>query len=273
MWRGWNAYTVKDPLPIQNIGYVKNICHSPTQLNVVKLTMDKAEKLRQEVGEEYMLDTYDLAISKPAWRIQDTEIPSYDKLFIETGPFHFVMPYFAGMGYYITFSGMDEIMVQCEILGPGSLAGFLEGRHYNRGVRIHPIDYLVLHLLQLEQCLQKNYNSSIMPDDVVAEISSLEDEPSEEAVLALIEKPDSPTMRLMKTYTEYCQQARDGEHGLTPRYYNGYMDMTSHWLVFERGVRANDVDLYTYGAQLMIPVFWAANRTNYKRWSIKSVLQ
>ena len=112
-----------------------------------------------------------------------------------------------------------------------------------------------------------------MPDDVVAELKALEDEPSEEAVLALLEKPGSPTMRMMTTYSEYCRQASDGEHGLTPQFYNGYMDMISHWFVFARGVRTNDVDLYTYGAQLMIPVMWSANRTNYKRWSIKSVLQ
>ena len=272
MWRGWNAFTVNDPLPIQNIGYVKNICHSPTQLNVVKLTMDKAEKLRREVGEEYILNTYDLAIAKPAWRIQDTEKPAFDRIFIETGPFHLIMAYFAGLGYYITMSGIEELLVLCEILGSGSIAGFLGGWHYNRDVRVHPIIYACLHLLQLNEFLELNYNGS-MPGDVKEELKSLEEEPSEEAVLEMLNKRRSPTMRLLKNYMNYCQQARDGEHGLTPQFWNNYMDMVSHWLLFERGVRTNDVDVYTYGSQLMLPVLWAANRTNYKRWAIKSVLQ
>ena len=117
MWRGWNSATVEDKLPVQNIGYLRNITSSPTQLNVVNLTMERSEKIRQELGQKYMLICYDLAISKLSYRIQKMESPKFDKLFIETGPFHIRCSKIAGIGYYLTGSGLDELLVTPEILG------------------------------------------------------------------------------------------------------------------------------------------------------------
>ncbi len=77
-----------DPLPIQAIGYMENIELSPTRLDVVQHTMMKSKRVRVECQEEYMLVAFDLAIARPAIRIQETESPTFDQLFIELGPFH-----------------------------------------------------------------------------------------------------------------------------------------------------------------------------------------
>ena len=71
MWRSWNSLTVVDTLPIQNIGIMQNICASPSRLDVVHLTMVKSEQIRIECKEKLMFTGYDLAISKPEYRIQD----------------------------------------------------------------------------------------------------------------------------------------------------------------------------------------------------------
>ena len=272
MWRGWNSVTVEDKLPVQNIGYLRNITSSPTQLNVVDLTMERSEKIRQELDQKYMLICYDLAISKPSYRIQEMESPKFDKLFIETGPFHIRCSKFAGIGYYLTGSGLDELLVTAEILGSGSLAGFLEGRHYNRDIRIHPLAYAVLTDLHMEQFIEADQNGSL-PATVSESLKDLGDEPSEEAVNTLLENKGSDLMEFISKYKAYCEKTRIGEHGLTPQYYMNYMDMIQNDLMFDRALRTNDTDLYTYCLGDMRAIFWASNRKFYKRWSTKIYLQ
>ena len=41
-----------------------------------------------------------------------------------------------------------------------------------------------------------------------------------------------------------------------------YMDLVRNDLIMDRALHTNDVDLYTYALGLMLPVFWATNRSN-----------
>ena len=127
--------------------------------------MVKSEQLRIECKEKYMLTGYDLAISKPEYRIQDFESPKFDKLFVETGHFHGELAYYPGVGYYISGLGLDEISVTCGILGRGSLAGFLEGRHYNRFIVVHPKCFAAFTKIHMKAFLKTHYNGQ-MPQHV-----------------------------------------------------------------------------------------------------------
>ena len=277
MWRGWNSLTVEDKLPVQNIGYMQVIPASPTQLNVVHLTMQQAELVRKECGERYMLTTYDLAVSKPALRIQETESPKLDKLFIETGPFHSEEAAWASVGYYITMSGLDELYVTAECLGPGSLPGFLEGRNYNRDVRVHPIGMAALKELHLREFLKLEYpeHNGQVPRNVKQSLLDIAEKHADDinVVNEALSDEKSPLMIHLNKYLAYCDDTRSGKHGLTPRYYWGYNDMVQNQLHSQRGLRTNDTNLFTYSFGKTIPLYWAANRSNYKRWAIKFWLQ
>lgn len=257
MWRGWNSLTVVDTLPMQNIGIMQNICASPTRLDVVHLTM---------------LTGYDLAISKPAYRIQDLESPKFDKLFIETGHFHGELAFYPGVGYYITGSGLDEILVTSGIIGSGSLAGFLEGRHYNRCIVNHPKCYAALSKIHMNAFHKSNYDGQ-MPEHVKEVLDELEGEISEDAVEEILSDENSDVLLYIQRYEQFCEKTRAGDLGLTGRYWMVYMDMISKSLMSQRAVRTNDVELYTYCLGQFLPVYWAANRSNYKRWGVKNYLQ
>ena len=92
-----------------------NITLPPTRFHVVQETMVLSEKVRQECDEEYIIVAYDLGIAKPAMRVQEEEPPKCDKLFIEIGPFHLRMSYFACVCYFITGCGFDEILCTSNI--------------------------------------------------------------------------------------------------------------------------------------------------------------
>ena len=155
MWRGWNSTMFSDPLPVQNLGFMENIELPPTWLDVVNHILVISEKVRIECKEPYMLVGYDLAVAKPVMPIQEEEAPKFDKLFNALGPFHLRMSYFACIGYFIASSGYDEVICTSDVLGSGSLPGFLVGRYFNRCSRIHPL--LFACLLHIQHFLSNNY--------------------------------------------------------------------------------------------------------------------
>ncbi len=132
MWGGYNSLIMVDPLPIQKIGYMENIPFPPTRLDVVAKTLQVTQQVAQECGEEYIAVTYDLAIAKPAIQMQIEEAPLYDNLFVCFGPFHTMLAYFGSLGWILDGSGGPYILIEAGVLAPGSLNGFLKGKHYNR---------------------------------------------------------------------------------------------------------------------------------------------
>ena len=75
---------------------------------------------------------YDLAVAKPAMQIQQMESPKYDNVFICFGAFHIEMAFFGALGFFLDGSGGPTILTDTQVLAPGSLNGFLLGKHYNR---------------------------------------------------------------------------------------------------------------------------------------------
>jgi hypothetical protein len=126
-------------------------------------TLRVSQRIAQECSQNYMMVTYDLAIAKPALLIQATEKPLYDNLFIHFGPFHIELSFFKALGKLISESGGQHALTETEVLAPGSLKGFISGKHYNRCKRLHPLLALAMEILhfrsflaQLEQPITDN---------------------------------------------------------------------------------------------------------------------
>lgn len=105
----------------------------------------------EECGQEYIVVFYDIAIAKMSLQIQLTEKPKFDKLFANLGEFHIEMTVFKALGKNIYSSGITEILVQSEVLAEGSMNGFLDGKHFNRCKRLHPLVAAALQSLHFEQ--------------------------------------------------------------------------------------------------------------------------
>jgi len=98
-----------------------------------------SQEVANECRERYALVHYDLAIAKPALQIQEQESPKYDNVFICFGAFHMQMAYFGAIGYILEESGGPQILIDTGVLAPGSLNGFISGKHFNRCKRLRTI--------------------------------------------------------------------------------------------------------------------------------------
>ncbi|GFU94345.1 uncharacterized protein TNCV_4368191 [Trichonephila clavipes] len=80
MWTGFNSKIMIDDSPQQLISYLTPNNESPTSNAVVLATMQQCMSVLQELSQEYMQVTYDLAIAKIALQIQATENNTFQKL-------------------------------------------------------------------------------------------------------------------------------------------------------------------------------------------------
>lgn len=69
-WFEWHTDKYIDPNPVQKIGYLPPINHSPTSDAAVKETLEMALKIAQECQQKNIMVTYDLAIAIKAFQIQ-----------------------------------------------------------------------------------------------------------------------------------------------------------------------------------------------------------
>ncbi|GFX17272.1 hypothetical protein TNCV_1064741 [Trichonephila clavipes] len=74
MWTGFNSKIIKDTSPKQKVSYLTPINFSPTNVVVVKHTMEQAQVVGKECNQTYVQVTYDLEIAKIAYKIQSTSI-------------------------------------------------------------------------------------------------------------------------------------------------------------------------------------------------------
>jgi len=232
----------------------------PTRLDVVLETLKKSQKVAEECGELYAIVTYDLAIAKPAMQIRDQEAPVYDNVFILFGAFHISLSYFGCIGYFLDGSGGANILTETGVLAPGSLNGFLLGKHYNRCKRLHPLLATAFQSLHFSRFLEKHGPiPSIM-------LEQLQESPS--CMLGELENSDEYD-KFMKEYDAYTEQTLEGQHGSTAKYWMMYVDLVRRFLVFNRACRTNDLTLFRYGLGELIPIFFAGNQPNYSRWMVR----
>lgn len=89
MWVVFNHNMNVNKNPIQKISYSPAINASPTDPNIVEITMKRSLKAAiEELQQEYCQITYDLATAKSAFQIQANKKEMFRKLSIHLGPFH-----------------------------------------------------------------------------------------------------------------------------------------------------------------------------------------
>ena len=82
--------------------------------------MNRALKIAEEFGKKSMNVTFDLAIAKMAYKIQEEESPKHDKLFISLGSFHIKSCLLSILGIMIAESGGPFVLKDSRVLAPGS---------------------------------------------------------------------------------------------------------------------------------------------------------
>lgn len=207
---------------------------------------------------------FDQAFYAKAVEVQWKNRDVFKDLVLMLGGFHLLMMYLAILGCRYGDAGLREIAVQSEVIAEGSIDKALEGKHYNRAVRMHKVMYEALCRLLYEkfEAWMADNNPEVLSqsreflEDLKLNTSQEKFEAfKEEGVvkelyefylkyLALIEKEGSDLQRFWLTYLQLCELLLN--------------------LIF--ATRVGDWELYLSCVEEVIPWAFAYDRQKYARY-------
>ena len=184
---------------------------------------------------------------------------------LRMGGFHACGIFLAVIGKCFGSAGLKDLITESNLAGTDSTDSILNGKHYNRGVRIMKYIYEALQRLKIEtfqDWLQKENKT-----DLVAEFTASEAFVNllKERKPVFMEAGIDGTEELSSLFMEYEEKMRNQEFGPMAAFWQSFLDMVQILLDFIRAVRTGDWDLHLQACQQMLVWMHAYDRINYSR--------
>ena len=265
-WTSFNTQT-KIPVPRKNvIGYLQVIDSSPTELSTVNTALKRSIAIADKLYQHDVVIVFDQAIYAKALEIVWQKPQEYSRVVLRMGAFHTACSFLAVIGKRFGDAGLCDLLVESGVLGTGSLSGVIEGRHYNRAIRLHKLVFEGLQRMRWDafgRWLQTN--NCDFPNDfelagVLSQIRAFRNTPSVENIEQLFQS--EKVSEILFVYTKYSQN----EEGPMKKFWNSYIDMVSLLLAFLRATREGNWELHLACIRELLPWYFAYDRQNYARY-------
>ena len=139
-WSGFNIKLREDSVPREcSVGYCQVIEASPTELTTVYTVLQRSLQMADQLGQHDVIVVFDQAIYAKALEVLWQNKDQFQRLVVRIGSFHTICAFLAAIGKRFGDAGLADVLVESGIVGSGSVAGVIEGRHYNRAVRTHKV--------------------------------------------------------------------------------------------------------------------------------------
>ena len=183
-----------------------------------------------------------------------------ERLVIRVGEFHTAMAYLGTIGKRFQDSGLEDILIEADIVAPGSIEGILSGHHYNRSIRANKMMYEALVRLRWKAFLEA---SSANECDSALDLAKELNEVGPTMKLFDITQQDRFTA-ILTMYQSFIEKER--LENPTFDYWSSYIDMVQCLLLFLRATREGDWKLHLASLRQILPWFFAYDRVNYARY-------
>ena len=142
-WTGFNIKLRQEDVPRESsIGYCQVIDASPTEIPTVYTLLQKSLQIADQLGQQNVIIVFDQAIYAKALEVIWQNQEMFQRLVVRMGSFHTICSFLAAIGKRFGDAGLGDIVTESGIVGSGSVAAVLEGRHYNRALRTHKVSCL-----------------------------------------------------------------------------------------------------------------------------------
>jgi len=139
-WTAFNIRLHEDNAPRECcISYSPIIESSPTELPTVFTLLKKSLQTADQLGQQDVIVVLDQAIYAKALEIVWQDPQQFHRVVLRMGAFHTICAFMAAIGKRFADAGLADILIESDIVATGSVSGVLEGRHYNRAVRMHKV--------------------------------------------------------------------------------------------------------------------------------------
>jgi len=260
-WTGFNSLASDIVPKTTSIGYCPVIGSSPTELSTVYSVLQYAREIAAKTGQPDIIITLDQAIYSKAQDILWCNCDEFNNVVLRMGAFHTAMTFMAVIGKRFADAGLTSLMVESGVLASGSVSAVLNGKHYNRGIRIHKI---VMEALQRLRWLTYVSSDSFheLPKTLVSAVHNIQQSCERKNVDALLAQ--STFNNLHSEFKKFCSDL-DSNQPLA-NFWGSYIQMVELLLSFIRATREGNWKLHLECIKCMLPWFFAYDRINYSRY-------
>ena len=224
-------------------------------------------KIKNTLKLKSIVLVFDQALYAKATEVQWKQSERFKDIVLRMGVFHTACTLLSIIGKRFQDAGLRDLCVESGVIAEGSVAGVLDGRRYNRGVRIHKIMYEALMRLARQgfvAWIEENHKESkTTVDSFFSEIGELYDDICETQFKKHMTSTSS--VGFVKPFDKYMEFLRH-ENCKLSKFWLCYLDMVEIFLRLLRVSREGNWELHVSAIRSMIPWCFAYDNMNYARY-------
>jgi len=267
-WTGFNIVTRQGSPSItkDTIGYLPTINAPATNMSTVHQVLVKAMSYMNSLQLSEIVCVFDQALYAKAAEIVWNDQARFSPIILRMGTFHTMCNLLSILGKRFGDAGLRDLAVENNIIAEGSISKVLDGRHYNRGVRLHKIVYEGLLRLLWQGFFSEIESRQSLRDvlDVaLQELGAISSNPDSETMQKLLSH--QPTVRILNLFSQYCDEMRN-ERGPMAAFWMTYVDIVEILLAMIRASREGNWSLHLHSVRSLLPWCFAYDKVNYARY-------
>ena len=255
---GFISVTGYVPQNLTTLGYFPMINAPITDLVTIQECLRRSEEATNEVGQAYIITTFDLGVCMKAYPMVWGAPERYRKHVILMGTFHTCCAYLKAIGKKMSGSGLEDILLESGIATTGSINSVMAGKNYECGLVCHKAVVEYLERSMYQKFLKEDNAVSV---EVMSAITKLQEWPSGQTLANAMANDDVSSH--IDAYLDFRHHLSKGEHGCTAQLWVTYANNV--WLVLQliAAVKRNDYDTYLICTKAMPDIFFAFDMQNY----------
>lgn len=267
-WTGFNIQT-RDHVTVSAdvVGYLPTINAPATALSTVQEILRQSEATRQSLQLEKIAVVMDQALYAKATEVAWKHKLEFDNIILMMGNFHIICNLLSIIGKMFGYAGLRDLAVESGVIAEGSIDKVLEGKQYNRGVRLHKLTYEALMRLAWEsftEWLDTNYNRDLEHlNEVIRLVADLQDDMRGATFESTLN--NGSVQRILDLFAVFLER-QHCENGQLAAYWMLYIDLVEILLGLIRADRTGDWQLHLGSIRALIPWCFAMDKTNYARY-------
>ena len=267
-WTGFNIQTRELPKGTSKdtIGYLPTINAPATEISTVHQILKQVLDIINALEISAVSCIFDQALYARAAEIVWANQDLYQPVVLRMGAFHTVCNLLSVIGKRFGDAGLRDLAVECGIIAEGSIVRVLEGRHYNRGVRLHKIVFEALLRLMWNgffEWLETNPKLRPVLQEALEQVQGVAEKLDVSSFESLLGQ--SAVVRILDLFNVYYERMRS-ENGPLAAFWVSYLDLVETLLGLIRATREGNWPLHLHSIRCLIPWSFAYDKVNYARY-------
>ncbi|KAK5859272.1 hypothetical protein PBY51_003352 [Eleginops maclovinus] len=265
-WTGFNIQICNNVTVVQDtVSYLPTINAPATELATVHEVLNRTLSIKEALQLNSIVCVFDQALYAKAAEIV-WKHEKFNNIIIRMGVFHTICNLLSILGKRFQDAGLRDLCVESGVIAEGSVTCVMEGRKYNRAVRLHKLVYEAMMRLAWNAFLpwlEGKYTGEVHHLEAALEsIGNFHDDVSQASLGELMENASCNC--IMELFQAFLESLRGGQ-GLSA-FWISYLDMAEIMLGLLRASREGDWMLHLASIRQMIPWCFAYDKVNYARF-------